>query len=89
MNTSNNPRKPQFRKPLPIRFDKLEVGSHFRIFAEPTRDIAKSTDTTVYQKMAESWSEDTSSEGKPGERRAIILYPEDRVIPLTRPSRKK
>lgn len=78
------------RKPLPIRFDKLESGSHFRIFAEPSRGISKSNDSTVYQKMAESFSEDTASAGKPGEReRAIILYPEDRVLPLTRPSRKK
>ena len=77
------------RRPLPIRFDKLEAGSHFRIFAEPSRGIAKSNDSTVYQKMEESYSEDTSSEGKPGSRKAIILYPEDRVLPLTRPSRKK
>lgn len=72
-----------FRKPLPIPFSRLEPGSMFRIFAEPTRGITKSNDPTVYQKMAESHSEDTSNR-----ERAIILYPEDRVVPLTRPSHK-
>lgn len=79
MNTKN-----QNRRPLPIRFDKLEKGSMFRIFAEPSRGISKSTDTTVYQKIEESYSEDTSNRD-----RAIILMPEDRVIPLTRPSHRR
>lgn len=72
-----------FRKPLPIPFNKLEAGSMFRIFAEPSRGIVKSNDSTVYQKIAESYSEDTGNR-----ERAIILYPEDRVVPLTRPSHK-
>jgi len=86
MNAKQNSNKGRdsFRKPLPIQFSKLEPGSMFRIFAEPTRGIAKSNDSTVYQKMAESHSEDTSNR-----ERAIILYPEDRVIPLTRPSNKR
>lgn len=86
MNTKTFPKQARdsFRKPLPIPFGKLEEGSMFRIFAEPTRGIAKSNDTTVYQKMAESYSEDTSNR-----ERAIILYPEDRVLPLTRPSHKR
>lgn len=83
MNTKHNANGKTFRKPLPIQFSKLEPGSMFRIFAEPTRGIAKSSDATVYQKMAESHSEDTANR-----ERAIILYPEDRVIPLTRPSNK-
>lgn len=78
-----NKNRDTFRKPLPIPFGKLEAGSMFRIFAEPTRGIAKSNDPTVYQKMAEAYSEDTGKR-----ERAIILYPEDRVIPLTRPSHK-
>lgn len=86
MNTKQtyNKSRDSFHKPLPIQFGKLEPGSMFRIFAEPTRGIIKSSDTTVYQKMAESYSEDTSERA-----RAIILYPEDRVIPLTRPSNKR
>lgn len=67
------------RRLLPIRFDKLEVGSMFRIFAEPSRSIAKVNDPTVYQKKCEAYSLDSGDED-----RAIILMPEDRVIPLTR-----
>lgn len=68
----------------PIRFHKLEVGSKFRIFAEPTRTppVAKSHDNTVYVKEAESYSLDTGNT-----ERAIILYPEDLVVPLTRGKR--
>lgn len=86
MNTKQtyNKSRDSFHKLLPIQFGKLEPGSMFRIFAEPTRGIIKSSDTTVYQKMAESYSEDTRERA-----RAIILYPEDRVIPLTRPSNKR
>lgn len=86
MNTKNFQKqgRDSFRKPLPIPFGKLEAGSMFRIFAEPSRGIAKSNDATVYQKMAESYSEDSGNR-----ERAIILYPEDRVIPLTRPSNKR
>lgn len=86
MNNKTFPKAAQssFHKPLPIPFAKLEAGSMFRIFAEPTRGIAKSSDTTVYQKMAESHSEDTGNR-----ERAIILYPDDRVLPLTRPSHKR
>ena len=79
-----NKSRDTFHKPLPIQFGKLEAGSMFRIFAEPSRGIAKSNDPSVYQKIAESHSEDTSNR-----ERAIILYPEDRVIPLTRPSHKR
>lgn len=65
--------------PLPIRFAKLRLNSKFRIFAEPSRNIRKSNDPTVYIKAAESYSIDS---GNP--ERAAILYPEDLVVPLTR-----
>lgn len=64
---------------LPIRFARLFVGSKFRIFAEPSREIRKSSDETIYTKMAESWSE---AEGNPD--KVAILYPEDLVIPMSR-----
>lgn len=83
-NKTQNARRDSFHKPLPIPFGKLEAGSMFRIFAEPTRGIAKSSDSSVYQKMAESHSENTADRDH-----AIILYPDDRVIPLTRPSQKR
>lgn len=64
----------------PIRFARLEVGSKFDIFAEPTRGIRKSKDTTAYIKRAESYSEAVDDSDK-----VIILYPEDLVRPLSRP----
>lgn len=69
------------RRVLPIRFKKLNVGSKFRIFAEPTRvpPVRHSTDNAVYHKECEAFSVDTADET-----RAIILYPDDLVIPLTR-----
>lgn len=76
MNVSNS-----LRRVLPIRFSKLNLGSKFRIFAEPTRTppIRKSNDDAVYVKEAESYSLDTANR-----ERAIILYPDDLVVPLTR-----
>ena len=64
---------------FPIRFAKLRLNSKFRIFAEPSRDIRKSNDPAVYIKRAESWSEDTTKADH-----AIILMPEDLVIPLSK-----
>lgn len=64
----------------PIKFGRLEVGSKFDIFSEPSRGIRKSKDTTVYIKRAESWSEAVNDET-----RVAILYPEDLVRPLSRP----
>ena len=64
-------------KKYPIRFDRLEVGSKFNIFAEPSRGIRRSNDTTEYTKEAESWS---SGGGKD-----CILMPNDLVVPLSRP----
>lgn len=63
----------------PIRFSRLFVGSKFRIFAEPSREIRKSNDKTVYIKEAESYSLSTEDPDK-----AIILMPEDLVEPLSR-----
>lgn len=73
--TSTTPTKRVF----PIRFHKLRVGSEYQIFAEPSRNIRKSNDSTVYVKEAESYSV-----AKNNKEKAIILYPEDLVIPLTR-----
>lgn len=64
---------------FPIRFWKLRVGSEYQIFAEPSREIRKSKDTTVYVKKAESWSEAKDDPSK-----VCILDMEDLVIPLTR-----
>ena len=67
----------------PIRFSKLEVGSKFAIFAEPSRGIRKSDDPTVWFKDAEAYSTDTTNE-----ERVAILYPEDLVQPLSRPQQR-
>lgn len=69
------------KRVLPIRFHKLFVGSKFRIFAEPSRELKVSKDETVYVKRAESWSCDENDENH-----IAILYPEDLVIPLSRGS---
>lgn len=75
MNNSNVSTK----RVLPIKFSRLTVGSKFQIFAEPTRDIRKSNDPSVYLKDAEAYSTDITNPDK-----AIILYPDDLVIPLSR-----
>lgn len=68
----------------PIRFARLEVGSKFRIFAEPSRGIRKSSDNTVWFKNAEAFSTDTTNP-----ERNAILYPEDLVQPLSRPQQQR
>lgn len=75
MNTKQNLRRP-------IRFSKLENGSLYEIFAEPTRGIQRSKDKTVYKKMSDSYSISVENPDK-----HIILYPEDLVIPLSRGGR--
>lgn len=75
MNNNNNT-----KRVLPIRFMRLRKGSDFTIFAEPSRDIAKSHDTTLYTKVEESYS---VAKGVDPEK-AIILMPEDLVIPRSR-----
>lgn len=77
MNTISN--VSNTKRVFPIKFERLRVGSKFQIFAEPSRDIRKSTDQNVYVKDAESYSTDVTDRD-----RAIILYPEDLVIPLSR-----
>lgn len=67
------------KRTFPIRFSRLFVGSRFNIFAEPSRGIRKSSDPTVYVKMAESYSEDVDNPNH-----VAILYPEDLVVPLNR-----
>lgn len=68
----------------PIRFSRLEPGSKFDIFAEPSRDIRKSNDPTVWLKNCEAYSTDITNPD-----RVAILYPEDLVRPLSRPPRSK
>jgi len=75
----NNARTNRQQAVRPIRFHKLLVGSTFNIFAEPSRDIRKSNDKTVYFKDCEAYSTDTTDA-----EHCIILMPEDLVVPLTR-----
>lgn len=73
MNNNNS------KRVLPIRFSRLYVGSKFTIFAEPSRNIRKSNDPTIYVKKAESWSCAVDDEDK-----VAILYEEDLVVPQSR-----
>lgn len=71
----------------PIRFARLFAGSNFAIFAEPSRTppVRKSNDTTVYRKECEAYSVALDEKGTPVvPEKAIILYPEDLVVPLSR-----
>ena len=68
----------------PIRFARLESGSKFSIFAEPSREIRKSNDPTVWVKECEAYSVDSTNPD-----RCAILMPEDLVRPLTRPKKGK
>lgn len=78
--TSTGTSVPTTKRVFPIRFHKLRVGSDYQIFAEPSRNIRKSSDTRTYTKVQESFS---VAKGEKPER-AIILYPDDLVIPLSR-----
>lgn len=71
----------------PIRFHRLEVGSKFNVFAEPSRGIQLSKDKKVYVKTAESYSTELDDAGNPVESNVIILDFEDLVVPLSRPRR--
>lgn len=64
----------------PIRFSRLEVGSKFNIFAEPSRGIQHSDDTRMYIKQDEVHSAEVGNE-----QLVILLYPEDLVVPRSRP----
>ena len=63
----------------PIRYDRLHPGSHFRIVAEPSRNIRRSKDTAIYKKARDGfYSENTSTKD------SVVLYPEDLVMPVVR-----
>lgn len=64
----------------PIRFHKLEVGSKFTIFAEPSRGIQLSKDESVYVKSAASYSTELGNDEN-----VIVLDFEDLVVPRSRP----
>ena len=64
----------------PIRFHKLEVGSKFTIFAEPSRGIQLSKDESVYVKSAASYSTEVGNWDN-----VIVLDFEDLVVPRSRP----
>lgn len=64
---------------LPIRFSKANLGSMFRIFAEPSRGIRRSDDARVYQKVHPVHSKNTGDD-----EHYIILDQDDLIIPLTR-----
>lgn len=64
----------------PIRFHKLEVGSRFTIFAEPSRGIQLSNDSATYVKTAASYSAELGNDDN-----VIVLDFEDLVVPRSRP----
>ena len=64
----------------PIRFHKLEVGSKFTIFAEPSRGVQLSKDESVYVKSAASYSTELGNDDN-----VIVLDFEDLVVPRSRP----
>lgn len=64
----------------PIRFHKLEVGSKFTIFAEPSRGVQLSKDESVYVKSAASYSTEVGNWDN-----VIVLDFEDLVVPRSRP----
>lgn len=69
----------------PIKLERLEAGSTCMIFAEPSRGIRRVKDTTVWRKDAEN----TILIDSTNEERCAILYPEDLVIPMSRPRRQQ
>lgn len=73
---------PKFRdnSQKPVRFDKLYPGSLFRIVAEPSRGIDKSTDKRVYEKdLVGFFSIEITNRDH-----AVILMPYDKVMPVVR-----
>ena len=70
------------KQPRPIRFHKLQVGSKFDIFAEPSRGIQFSNDKRTYIKAAESYSHEVGNESN-----VIVLDFDDLVVPRSRPRR--
>lgn len=79
--------KAPVKRVFPIRFARLEVGSDFQIFAEPSRGVRKSTDKRTYVKDAEAFST-VKGTSNTAEEVVAILFPEDLVIPLSRGGRR-
>lgn len=65
----------------PIRLHRLEPGSTCTIFAEPSRGVYKSKDTTVYRRDTEN----TILIDVKNEEHVAILLPDDLVVPMSRP----
>lgn len=64
----------------PIPYDRLYPGSLFRIHAEVSRGQKYSKDNTVYRRAQDH--EGYYSYDSHDKSRAIVLYPEDKVIAL-------
>lgn len=69
----------------PIRLHRLEPGSTCTIFAEPSRQIFRSRDATVYRRD----SENTILVDINDPDHVAILMPDDLVVPLSRPKSKR
>ena len=67
----------------PIRLHRLEPGSTCTIFAEPSRGLYRSKDTTVYRRDTEN----TILVDVNNEEHFAILMPDDLVVPMSRPKR--
>lgn len=63
----------------PIRFDRLHPGSHFRIVAEPSRNIRRSRDMSIYKKARDGFYATNASNNN-----GIVLMPEDLVMPVVK-----
>ena len=70
------------KKVFPIRFERLFPNTKFRIAAEPSRGIRRSSDTSVYLKAKEHEGFYATSVDNPD--KAIVLMPEDLVYPLAK-----
>lgn len=69
----------------PIKLARLEPGSTCTIFAEPSRGLYRSKDTTVYRRDTEN----TVLVDVNNPDHAAILMPDDLVVPLSRPKWNK
>lgn len=70
----------------PIRFDRLHPGSLFRIHAEPSRNIYRSSDKRVYRKaqLHEGFFAKNTESGE-----AAVLLPFDLVQPVVSTAPRK
>lgn len=69
----------------PIKLSRLEPGSTCTIFAEPSRGIYRSKDTTTYRRDTEN----TVLVDVNDPDHVAILMPDDLVVPLSRPKYNK